>query len=68
MVEHDQIRHRQVAGERAQARDDHQQSGDQKLGLAHPSSVPIRRLDEVRPIPLVAMRPASMRDASAARV
>ena len=32
-AEHDPIRHREVAGERAQARDGHEQSGDQDLTL-----------------------------------
>jgi hypothetical protein len=66
--EHDRIRHREVAGERSQARDDYQQSGDQKLGLAHPSSVPIRRTNGIRPIPQVASRPAPMRAARASCV
>jgi hypothetical protein len=65
--EHDRIRHGQLAGERAQARDGHQQSGDQKLGLAHSSSVPIRQPDEARTISPVAIRPVPMRGASAAR-
>jgi hypothetical protein len=30
--DHDRLRHRQVAGERAQVCDGHQQSGDLKLG------------------------------------
>jgi hypothetical protein len=55
-------------GERTQARDDHQQSGDQKLGLAHPSSVPIRQTNGIRPIPQVAIRPAPMRAAGASCV
>jgi hypothetical protein len=33
--EHDPIRYREVAGERAQARDVHQQSGDQDFSLAY---------------------------------
>src|SRR5215208_8415508 len=37
--EHDRICHRSAAGERAQARDGHQRACDQKVGLAHPSSV-----------------------------
>ncbi len=41
-------------GERAQARDGHQQPGDQELGLSHTWSVPIRRPDDIRPIPPVA--------------
>jgi hypothetical protein len=38
--EHDRIRYRQVAGERAQARDGHQQSEDQKLGSGIPRVCP----------------------------
>src|SRR5215203_3373758 len=66
--EHGPIRHREVAGGRAQARDGHQQSGDQKVGLAHSSSVPIRRTNGIRPIPQVTMRPAPMRAARASCV